>query len=75
MRVRLWFVRETGLARRYCKLPESRDPGADSPRNPNYVWLPRDACSQTSKRPAAAPGGRPEHTVEVEDWVAEREGL
>ncbi len=74
MKVRLWFVRETELARRYCKVPDSRNPGADEPSNTNYIWVPRSVCRHTSKEPAAE-GERPLHVVDVEDWFAEKEAL
>ena len=50
MRLRLWFIRETDLARRYCKLPKSRNPGSDTMDNSNYLWIPRSIVSHTQKR-------------------------
>ncbi len=35
MRVSLWFIRETDLARLYCKLPPSRNPSKE-----DELWLP-----------------------------------
>ncbi len=74
MTVRLWFVRETELARRYCKLPQSRNPGLDTPENTNYVWLPRSVCEHTQKWPPAV-GELPLHIVKVSDWFADKENL
>lgn len=75
MRVRLWFVRESAAARRYCKLPKSRNPGRDIPGNANYVWVPRSVVEHTTKRPSADGVEWDEHDVAVQDWFAERENL
>lgn len=72
--VRLWFVRESEKARRYCKLPLNRNPGDDTPDNPNYIWVPRSVCERTAKFPAEG-SERPVHEIEVADWFAERENL
>ena len=75
MRVRLWFVRETAAARRYCKLPKARNPGQDLMDNVNYVWVPRSVVEHTTKRPSEDGVEWPEHDVELPDWFVEKERL
>ena len=75
MTVRLWFVRETAAARRYCKLPKSRNPGSDVFGNENYVWIPRSVVEHTTKRPSKDGVEWPEHELAVADWFVDKEGL
>jgi hypothetical protein len=75
MRLRLWFVRESNAARRYCKLPKTRNPGSDIHGNENYVWIPRSLISHVQQRPSRDGVEWPEHDVQVDDWFAERENL
>lgn len=67
MNVRWYFVKETELARRYCFIPLSKNPGLDVLHNINYAWIPRSVCSSVLKWPAE-PGERPLHELKVEDW-------
>jgi len=73
--MRLWFVRESAAARRYCKVPKTRNPGADIMGNDNYLWIPRSVVGHTQKRPSLDGVEWPEHDLEVDDWFAEKEKL
>lgn len=64
MKVRLWYVRETDKARRYCKLPPERNP-----TEADHIWIPRSVCEHTTKYPDG------QHIVDVADWFAEKENL
>ncbi len=64
MRVSLWFIRETDLARLYCKLPPARHPTKD-----DELWLPRSQIEHTSKQPDGM------HIVTIPDWLAEAKNL
>lgn len=64
MEVRLWFVRETALARQYAKLPPERHPSED-----DMIWIPRSLCERTTKLASG------EHIIEVVDWFAEKNNL
>jgi len=64
MKLRLWFIRETGLARLYSKLPPERNPDET-----DQVWIPRSLVANTSKEPSGL------HIIDVEDWFAEKNNL
>lgn len=67
MKIRLWFIRETELARLYSKFdPTGR--GGTEPNEGDLVWVPRSIVEHTSKR------GK-EHTLELPDWFVEKAGL
>ena len=75
MTARLWFVRESAAARRYCKLPKTRNPGSDIAGNTNYFWVPKSLVEHTQKRPSRDGVEWQEHDVKVPDWFAEEAGL
>lgn len=67
MKIRLWLVRETPLARQYSKFdPTGR--GGTEPDAGDLIWIPRSVAEHTSKR-------GDEHTVELPDWFIEKSGL
>jgi len=64
MKIRLWFIRETNLARLYSQLPPNRNPGVE-----DQVWIPRSVVEHTSKEPSGL------HIVTVADWFADKNNL
>ena len=61
--MRLWFLRETDLARLYS----TTDP-KDPHREPNELWVPKSIVEHTTKR-------GDEHDVKLPDWFIEARGL
>jgi len=70
----LWHVKDSEHAHRYCKLRDSRSPGADVPDNPNYLWVPKSIVEGRTKIPAQDEE-RAIHFVKLPDWFIERENL
>ena len=67
MKIRLWLIRETELARLYSKFdPSGR--GGTEPDKGDFVWVPRSVAEHASKRGA-------EHTVELPEWFVVKNGL
>ena len=62
-KIRLWFLRETPLARLYSKVPPERHPEAS-----DQIWVPRSITEHTSKR-------GDEHTLTLPDWFAAQHDL
>ena len=62
MKVNLWWLRETELARFYCR--HSRHPEPE-----DCIWVPKSIIEHTSKNA----GGH--HVVELPDWFVRRENL
>lgn len=73
--VRLWHVRDSAAARRYCKVPKSRNPGADVMNNVNYVWVPLSLVEHATRYPSKDGVEWPEHHVKLPDWFVEKEKL
>ena len=73
--VRLFYVRASAAARRYCKLPKSRNPGSDVMDNTNYVWVPLSLVEHTTKRPSKDGVEWDEHHVTLPDWFITHEKL
>ena len=67
-KVNLWIVpghgSDTAMARRYSKLPPSRNPSAE-----DFIWVPISIIEHTSRNV----GGH--HIVSLPQWFAEKEGL
>jgi hypothetical protein len=61
--MRLWLIHETGLARRYSKVPPERHP-----EESDMLWIPKSIIEHTTKR------GN-EHDVKLPDWFIEKSGL
>ncbi len=75
--IKLWYVSETSKARRYCKLPLSRNP-TDS----DYLYVPLSIIEHTTKwAPLKDDKGRLVgcerwcHEVTLPDWFIEKEKL
>jgi hypothetical protein len=66
--MRLWLVKETEKARRYCKFAPHPDLGFANAEESDMVWIPRSIIEHTTKR------GN-EHEVALPDWFIEKEGL
>ena len=66
MKIRLWFIRETDLARLYSKVPIGQ-PGR-TPEPSDELWVPRSIVEHTTKR------GN-EHELDLPDWFIEKSGL
>lgn len=66
--IRLWFVRETELARLYSKFAPHPDLGFENADRYDMVWIPRSIIEHTSKR-------GDEHHVKLPDWFIEKNGL
>lgn len=62
--VRLWFERETELARYYSKVPPERHPMIG-----DFIWIPRSIIEHTRKFPSG------EHHLTLPIWFVEKEGL
>ena len=63
MKTRLWFLRETPLARLYSKLP------LDKPREKSdEIWIPRSVIEHVTKF------GN-EHHLTITDWWADKNDL
>lgn len=70
MKCKLWYVnQETDKARRYCRLPKSRNP-----EHKDYVWVPLSVIEGSTRQPAE-PDEWPVHYVTVADWFGQRENL
>lgn len=65
-KVRLWFVRETEKARRYCPIPPDR-----SPTEGDMIWIPKSIIEHTTKY-ATDTNGWPIHIVTLPDWFVEK---
>lgn len=61
--IMLWLVRETGLARLYCK---HNRPGRDE--KTDCIWVPKSIVEHTTKRGT-------EHMVKLPDWFIRKNGL
>jgi len=60
--IKLWLVRETALARLYCKH------GRPNPEKSDCIWVPRSIAEHTSKVGS-------EHIVKLPDWFVAKEKL
>jgi len=70
MKVKLWSLGvDTQQARRYSKLPKSRNPQEE-----DFVWIPISQIEHTTRH-LAEPGEWPVHIVTVSDWFGEKAGL
>jgi len=66
-KVNLWVIpghMDSVMARRYSKLPPSRQPADD-----DFIWVPLSIIEHTSRNV----GGH--HVVTLPDWFVEKEGL
>lgn len=71
-KIRLWLVKETDLARQYCKfnpfVSVSGIEHGNSMEDTDLIWIPKSIIEHTSKR------GN-EHVVTLPDWFIEKEHL
>ena len=65
--VSLWFVRDTGKARLYTKIPPER-----SPTKTDEVWVPISITEGTTKH-GTTPGSQ--HDVKLPDWFITQKNL
>jgi hypothetical protein len=72
-KIRLFFVRETPLARAYVKhnRPKMIQGFHETPPD-DVVWIPRSIIEHTSKLNAA---NQNEHILTLPNWFIEKEGL
>lgn len=70
-KIRLWFARETDLARLYCKIPPERRTLAfiESEMSGDFIWIPKSIIEHTSKEPSGL------HIVTLPDWFLEKNQL
>jgi len=68
MKIRFWFVKETELARQYCKFAPHPDLGFANAEESDLVWIPKSIVEHRSIRGL-------EHTLELPDWFIEEKGL
>lgn len=69
-KVSLYFVSESEKARKYCRIPKSRNPAET-----DFIWIPKSLIEGTTRYPAENPGDYPLHIVRVVEWFADKNNL
>ena len=67
MKVRLFYMgQDTHKARRYSKVPSSRNPEGDT------VWIPASIIEHVQKWPVKDGENWPEHILTLPDWFGDK---
>lgn len=66
--MRLWLIKETELARQYCKFAPHPDLGFENADTTDKIWIPKSIVEHTTKRGI-------EHEVKLPDWFIEKNNL
>ena len=67
---KLWFISDSGLARRYSKLPPER-----RPEHSDFIWIPTSQIEHTTKFPAAEGSPWPIYVITIPEWLADEKGI
>lgn len=68
-KVKLWYVEDCPHSRKYCRIPQSRNP-----EKKDFVFVPLVLIEHTTKQPIE-PGEWAVHVVTLPDWFVQKQNL